>query len=155
MDDGFGGTCDVPINSTNLVLISYRGGNSVAAYMKTSSDVTIQATASLKEEEYTLSFSNNDNSFVTVKRVSSKNENAHLGILDNGATIYSADVLDIVVGASTGYIVKNVSVSGCVATDNNTYTVIGDTNISVSTSRQQGIYIDNETSWILCAPYLV
>ena len=136
MDNGFNGTYDTPINSTNLVLISYRGGNNLDAYMKTPSDVTIQATASLKEEEYILSFSNNDNSFVTVKRISSKNENAHLGILEDGAIIYAADVLNIIVGTSTGYIVENVSVSGCVAIDNSTYTVIGDTNISVSTSRQ-------------------
>jgi hypothetical protein len=136
MDDGFDGTIDTPINSTNLVLISYRGGSNLDAYIKFPFDVTIQATASLKEEEYTLSFNNDDNSYATVRRINSKNENAYLGILDNGATIYSADVLDIIVGASTGYMIENVNVSGCVANDNGTYTVIGDTNISISTSRQ-------------------
>ena len=129
-----------------------------------SDSVSVVATAALNS--YTLSATAGIGSYVIVKRTSSKMSGASMGVLNNGATIYHFDTLEITFGAETGYEIKNTSVTGS-DLSNGVYTVVDNTSVVVTTglmglvyidngSTLQAclVYIDNGSSWDMCIPYL-
>lgn len=125
----------------------------------------IYATATPKQ--YKLSATTGVGSYIIVERISSKREDAELGVLANGAAIYHFDVLKITYGVEAGYEAVNGVISGCIENSDDTFTVVGNTTITLTT-KQLGLvyiddgttflrallYIDNGTSWNQCIPYI-
>lgn len=137
----------VPFNSTNIKKTSD------GRYTLASDDnASIVASASIKE--YKLSATAGTGSYITVTRKASKKSGAQLGVLSNGATLYYLDTIEVSVGVEAGYEIVDTVVSGCTENDDGTFTVTGNTSVTVSTGLMGLVYIDNGTSFVPCLIYI-
>lgn len=75
---------------------------------------------------YTLTLSSDANTTINVDRTSSGYTNASLGVLADGATLYSGDTLRIDFIANDGFLVDTHSVNGASFVPGSTHTVSGD-----------------------------
>lgn len=125
----------------------------------------VSTTAKLKE--YKLSASTGTGSYIIVKRTASKKSGATLGVLNNGATIYHFDTLEVTVGVDGGYDIQNTVVTGCTENSDGSFTVTGNTTVTVTTELMGLVYIsdgtagipclifiDNGSDWKQCIPYI-
>jgi hypothetical protein len=129
----------------------------------------VNITASTSVRRFSLSLSSDSKSAITVNRTDSPLQQASIGNLSTGATIYYNDVLKIVFKTSAGYELVTHTVNGKNFTSNNSHIVKGDVTI-VSTSKPMGliriydgskwktymvyIYVDDTKKWKQHVPYL-
>lgn len=110
----------------------------------------IEATSSASLKSYKLTASAGTGSYITVNRIASKKSGATIGVLKNGATIYHFDTLQITVGVDDGYDIVDTVVSGCTENSNGTFTVTGNTQVTVATELLGLVYIDDGTTFTPC-----
>ena len=84
---------------------------------------------------YSLTLSEGDNTTITVERTSSGYNNATLGVLSSGATLYTGDTLLVSFAADAGYQLTTHQVNGVDYTSGNTLTVSGNVSVVSSAGR--------------------
>lgn len=92
--------------------------------------VSVITTATVNS--YTLNLSAGANTTITVNRTSSPLGKAATGYIQNGATIYYNDVLNISWSADTGYQITTQTVNGVTKTSGQSYTVVSAISVVVA-----------------------
>lgn len=159
ISQGTGTSITVTRNSTSLsngatithgdslvVAISANTGYNLASQSHTSGatitvggNITVSATATLKT--YTLNISIGKGTTISVNRTSSPLGGASTGTLSNSATIYHNDILNITIGALSGYRLIQQS------HNNGSYTVASSINVNATAELLGLVYVHNGTSW--------
>ena len=108
----------------------------------------LTAKASKTAKSYTLSFTKpNTGGSAEVRRTSSPNGGGSIGVLNNGATIYYGDVLQVSYTENPGYEVETHTINGSTFTTPATVTVTGAVNVVVTMKNAGVVWIWNGSTW--------
>ena len=116
---------------------------------------------------FILYFLNDSNSIITVNRTSSPKQDAIVGILGDGSTIYYSDEIKITFSAKAGYGIDIHKVNDSDFASGSTHTVTSNVIIEAA-AKAMGlvyidngvefeayeVYIDNGNGWDRCIPYI-
>lgn len=141
----------IPCKLQNFAFSKTSGG---IDYYKLASDADATISATATPKSYKLTASAGPGVDVIVDRLRSNKSGAPLGVLSNGATIYYDDLLRISTGVDMGYDITDISITGCIETEDGDFIVVGNTNVSVTSGSTGFVYIDNGTSFVPCLVYI-